>query len=185
MGRLRYSMIVSADGHLADADGRYDWAMPDDEVLAFVTERERDADTHLYGRRMYEEMRGWEGVDAASGRSDLDLEFGRTWRAATKVVYSATLSEVTTARTRLERSFDPARVRAIVDAAPNDVSISGPTLAAEALRHDLVDDIELYLVPMLVGGGLRALPDGVRRRLELVGQRRFANGFLHLHYRRP
>ncbi|MBC3190097.1 dihydrofolate reductase family protein [Pseudonocardia sp. C8] len=182
MGRLRYTAIMSADGFLTDPDGRYDWAVPDDEVLAFVTDRERGADTHLYGRRMYEEMRVWE--DVSSGWPDLELEFARTWRAATKVVYSSTLPEVATARTRLERVFDPVRVRAIVDGAPHDVSVSGPTLAAEAFRHDLVDDVELYLVPMLVGGGLRALPDGVRAGLELAGQHRFGNGFAFLHYRR-
>lgn len=183
MGRLRYTVIMSADGYLADADGRYGWAVPDDEVLEFVTERERAADTHLYGRRMYEEMRAWEDIRA--GRPELDLEFARTWRSATKVVYSSTLPEVTTTRTRLERSFDPARVRDLVDSAPNDVSISGPTLAAQALRQGLVDDVELYLVPELVGGGLRALPDGVRAGLELAEQRRFGNGFVLLHYRRP
>src|SRR5690606_14547485 len=113
MGRLRYPVIMSADGYLTDAAGRYDWAVPDDEVLAFVTERERDADTHLYGRRMYEEMRVWEDVHA--DRPELDLEFARTWRAATKIVYSSTLPEVTTSRTRLERMFDPERVRALVD----------------------------------------------------------------------
>ena len=182
MGRLRYSAIMSADGFLTDADGRYDWAVPDDEVFAFVSDRERSADTHLYGRRMYEEMRVWE--DIVSGRPDGELEFARIWRAATKLVYSSTLPEVTTTRTRLERSFDPARVRAVVDGAPNDVSISGPTLAAEAFRHGLVDDVELYLVPVLVGGGLRALPDGVRTGLELSEQRRFGNGFVFLHYRR-
>ncbi|MBN9735944.1 MULTISPECIES: dihydrofolate reductase family protein [unclassified Pseudonocardia] len=182
MGRLRYIVIMSADGYLADPDGRYDWAMPDDEVLAFVTERERTADTHLYGRRMYEEMVGWE--DTISGRPEPDLEFARTWRAATKVVYSATLPAVTTARTTLERTFDPVAARAVVDAAPNDASISGPTLAAAALRAGIVDDVELYLVPQLVGGGLRALPDGVRTGLELAGERRFGNGFVFLHYRR-
>lgn len=181
MGRLRYPVIMSADGYLTDAAGRYDWAVPDDEVLAFVTERERDADTHLYGRRMYEEMRVWEDVHA--DRPELDLEFARTWRAATKIVYSSTLPEVTTSRTRLERSFAPERVRALVDGAPNDVSISGPTLAADALRQGLVDDLELYLVPVLVGGGLRALPDGVRLGLEAAEQRRFGNGFVFLHYR--
>ncbi|BBF99821.1 MULTISPECIES: dihydrofolate reductase family protein [Pseudonocardia] len=183
MGRLRYSMIMSADGYLTDSEGRYDWAVPDDEVVAFITERERVADTHLYGRRMYEEMRAWEDVDESSGRSGTDLEFARTWRAATKVVFSRSLTAVSTTRTTLERDLDPARVRAIVAAAPGDVSISGPTLAAEAIRTGLVDDLELYLVPMLVGGGLRALPDGVRTRLELVEQQRLTGGFTFLHYR--
>jgi len=183
MGRLRYSAIMSADGYLTDPDGRYDWAVPDDEVVAFVTERERAADTHLYGRRMYEEMRDWEHVDRASGRSATDLEFAATWRAATKVVFSRSLTTVSTARTTLERELDPARVREIVSAAPGDVSISGPTLAAEALRTGLVDDLDLYLVPALVGGGLRALPDGVRTGLELVEQQRLAGGFTFLHYR--
>lgn len=182
MGRLRYSVIMSVDGYLTDADGRYDWAVPDDEVVAYITARERDADTHLYGRRMYEEMRTWEDITA--GRAEAELEFARTWRAATKVVFSSTLPEVTTGRTRLERSFDPARVRALVDDAPHDASISGPTLAAEAFRHGLVDDLDLYLVPVFVGGGLRALPDGARAGLEPVEQRRFGNGFVFLHYRR-
>lgn len=183
MGRLRYSMIMSLDGYLTDTEGRYDWAVPDDDLVAVITERERHADTHLYGRRMYEEMRAWE--DVRDGRPEPDLEFARTWRAATKIVYSSSLPEVTTARTRLERTFDPDRVRELVDAAPNDVSISGPTLAAEALRRGMVDDLELYLVPIVVGGGLRALPEGARYGLEPVEQHRFGNGFVLLTYRRP
>ncbi|ANY06062.1 dihydrofolate reductase family protein [Pseudonocardia sp. HH130630-07] len=182
MGRLRYTVIMSLDGYLTDADGRYDWAMPDDEVVAHVTARESSADTHLYGRRMYTEMRGWE--DVTDGRPGPDLDFARGWRAADKIVYSTSLPGVTTARTRLERTFDPVAVRALVDALPGDASISGPTLAAEALRQGIVDDIELYVVPVLVGGGLRALPYGARYGLEPVEQHRFGNGFVLLHYRR-
>jgi dihydrofolate reductase len=178
MGKLIYSAITSLDGYVADEGGRFDWAAPDEEVHAFVNDQERGIGTHLYGRRMYEVMRAWEtfGDD-----DDITRDFARIWRAADKVVYSTTLPAVTTERTRLERTFDPGAVRELKDA--GDVSIGGPHLAAEALRAGLVDECHLYLNPVVVGGGNRALPDGVRVRLDLVDEHRFGNGVVHLAYR--
>jgi dihydrofolate reductase len=178
MGKLIYSAITSLDGYVADEGGRFDWAAPDEEVHAFVNDQERGIGTHLYGRRMYEVMRVWEtfGDDA-----DIPRDFAQIWRAADKVVYSTTLPAVTTERTRLERGFDPDAVRRLKDG--GDVSIGGPHLAAEALRAGLVDECHLYLNPVVVGGGNRALPDRVKVKLQLVDEHRFGNGVVHLAYR--
>jgi dihydrofolate reductase len=178
MGKLVYSAITSLDGYIADERGEFDWAAPDEEVHAFVNDRERGIGTYLYGRRMYEVMRVWEtfGDDDAVTR-----DFAAIWRAADKVVYSTTLPEVTTARTRLEREFDADAVRKLT--AHGDVSIGGADLAAHALRAGLVDECHLYLNPVVVGGGTRALPDDFRARLELSEQHRFGSGVVHLGYR--
>jgi dihydrofolate reductase len=181
MARLIYSAIASLDGYVADDAGRFDWARPDDEVHAFVNDSERPIGTYLYGRRMYEVMQFWETVDAPE--ASVGGDYARIWRAADKVVYSTTLEAVPTARTRLERSFDPDAVRQLKATADRDLSVGGPHLAAEALRAGLVDEVRLWLTPVVVGGGTRALPDGVRARLELLDERRFGNGFVHLHYR--
>jgi dihydrofolate reductase len=181
MAQLIYSAIASLDGYVADDAGRFDWAVPDDEVHAFVNDTERPIGTHLYGRRMYEVMRGWETMDTPE--QSVGRDFAEIWRAADKVVYSTTLEAVSTARTRLERTFDPAAVRQLKATAGRDLSIGGPHLAAEALRGGLVDECRLWLTPVVVGGGTRALPDGVRARLALLDERRFASGVVHLHYR--
>ena len=180
MARLTYASICSLDGYTVDAAGSFAWAAPDEEVHAFVNDLERPVGTYLYGRRMYEVMRYWE---TAEGRSDTTDEYADLWRAADKVVYSTTLDAVTTGRTRLERSFDPDAVRAMKAAGDHDLSIGGPTLAAAALRAGLVDDLHLFLVPTVVGGGTRALPERLSVPLELVDEHRFASGFVHLHYR--
>ncbi len=182
MGRLVYSAITSLDGYTVDADGSFDWAAPDDEVHAFVTEQERAVGTYLYGRRMYEVMSAWEHPDQID-RAPVVEDYAAVWQAADKVVFSRSLDAVTTARTRLERDFEPAAVRALVVAADHDVSIGGPGLAAAAIRSGLVDDVQLYVVPEVVGGGTRALPDGARLSLELVDEHRFAGGVVHLHHR--
>jgi dihydrofolate reductase len=181
MAQLIYSAIASLDGYVADDAGRFDWAVPDDEVHAFVNETERPIGTYLYGRRMYEVMRGWETMDTPE--QSVGRDFAELWRAADKVVYSTTLEAVSTARTRLERTFDPAAVRQLKATAGRDLSIGGPHLAAEALRAGLVDECRLWLTPVVVGGGTRALPDGVRARLALLDERRFGSGVVHLHYR--
>jgi dihydrofolate reductase len=153
--------------------------MPSDEVHAFVNDLERGVGTYLYGRRMYEVMRYWE---TAPADGPIARDYADVWRAADKVVYSTTLPEVTTARTRLERAFDPADVRRMVDESERDVSVGGPTLAAHALRAGLVGEVRLFLSPVVVGGGTRALPDGVRLDLRLLDERRFANGVVYLRY---
>ncbi len=183
MGRLVYTTICSLDGYTADTGGGFDWAMPDEEVHAFVNDLERPLGTYLYGRRMYETMAAWQDM-GGPGEHPVEVDYAEIWRAADKVVYSTTLAEVSTPRTRLERSFDPDAVRRLVREADRDVSLGGPTLAASALRAGLVDDLHLFLHPVVVGGGTRALPDGVRLDLELVDEHRFASGVVHLHHRR-
>ncbi len=149
MGRLVYSAIASLDGYVADAQGRFDWCAPDEEVHAFVNDLERPIGTHLYGRRMYDVLAVW---DTIGGGSDVTVDFARIWRAADKVVYSRTLDAVSTGRTRLERELDLETLAERVRSSPTDVSIGGPTLAAPALRAGLVDDLHLLLSPVLVGG---------------------------------
>jgi dihydrofolate reductase len=182
VARLVYSAIASLDGYVVDADGSFDWAAPDEEVHAFVNDLERPIGTYLYGRRMYEVMRFWETAPTRAA-PDMAADFAELWQAADKVVYSTSLAAVSTARTRLERSFDADAVRKLVAAADRDVTVGGPTLAAAALGAGLVDELHLFLVPTVVGGGTRALPDDVRLDLELVDEHRFASGVVHLHHR--
>jgi dihydrofolate reductase len=179
--KLIYATIASLDGYVVDADGNFDWAAPDEEVHRFVNGLERPIGTHLYGRRMYEVMQYWETVETAD--EPVAAEYAEVWRATEKVVYSTTLGEVSSARTRIERTFDPEAVRRLKATAERDLSVSGPHLAAEALKHGLVDEIHLFAVPAIIGGGTRWLPDGVRLDLELVDERRFAGETVHLHYR--
>ena len=183
MGRLIYSVIASLDGYVADADGGFDWAVPDAEVHGFVNDLQEPVRTHLYGRRLYETMRAWETLDAGPGQDPAVARFARLWRAADKVVYSRTLPSVSTARTRIERSVDPVEVRGLVDAAEGDVTVGGPALAATAITAGLVDEWHLFLVPVVVGGGLPVFPGGVRIDLELREERRFGNGTVFLRHR--
>jgi dihydrofolate reductase len=182
MGRLLFSAIASLDGYTVDESGSFDWAAPDEEVHAHANGIERDVGVALYGRRMYETMRVWQEL-SGEGEPAVIGEFADLWRSADKVVYSTTLAEATTPRTRIERVFDPGAVRALVDASDRDVSIGGPTLASAALRAGVVDEIALYVVPVSVGGGTPALPDGTFLRLELLEERRFAAGTVFLRYR--
>jgi len=182
MARLIYASISSLDGYVADEDGKFDWAAPDEEVHAFVNDVERGVGTHLYGRRMYEVLVAWEGWDTTE-EPPVIQEYAELWRDADKVVYSRTLEEPRSARTRIERELDADAVRAMKAAAERDISIGGPELAGQALRAGLVDECHLFLSPILVGGGKRALPDDVRIELELLDERRFGNGVVHLHYR--
>jgi dihydrofolate reductase len=182
--RLIYSAICSLDGYIADEQGNFEWAAPDDEVHGHVNELMRSIGTHLYGRRLYETMMYWERFEAVPHEQDVSTEFAELWRDADKVVYSRTLEEVSTPRTTLERSFDPAAVRRRKRRADRDLLIGGATLAGDALRSaGLVDELHLYLHPVIVGGGTRALPDGVLTRLELLDERRFASGVVYLHHR--
>jgi dihydrofolate reductase len=182
MSRLVYTAIASLDGYVADAEGKWDWSVPSDEVHAFVNDIERAAGTMLYGRRMYEVLRAWETLGVEPDEPAVIRDFGELWRAADKVVYSSTLRSVETARTRLERTFDPDAVRALKASTDRPLSIGGPTLAATALRAGLVDEIHLLLSPVVVGGGTPALPSDLRLDLSLLDTRRFANGVVHVHY---
>ncbi|GAA4516565.1 dihydrofolate reductase family protein [Brevibacterium yomogidense] len=181
MGRLVYSMNVSADGFVEDADGEFRWSEPDEEVLAAINEATARAGTYLYGRRIYELMHVWETDPGAAGQSPESAEFATIWQQADKVVYSTTLDNVWTRNTQLRRAFDPDEVRAIVEAADGDVTIEGPTLAAHALRHGLVDVAHYWVHPIAVGGGLRFWPD-VKLDLTLQRARSFASGVVELVY---
>jgi dihydrofolate reductase len=181
MAKLIYSAITSLDGYVADEDGSFDWAAPSEEVHAAVNDLERTIGTCLYGRRMYEVMLAWETMDLA-GQSAAIRDYKQIWRAADKIVYSRTLDAPSTARTRIERDFDPDAVRSIKSKADRDISVGGPHLAATAIKAGLVDEYHLFLHPILVGGGTQALPDHVRVALELVEERRFGGGVVHLHY---
>lgn len=183
MARLIYSAITSLDGYVADEDGRFDWAEPDEEVHSFVNELERPIGTHLYGRRLYDVMRYWEDPDL-SDQPRYIRDYAEIWQAADKVVYSRSLESTSTARTRIERQFDADAVRRLKGTAAADLSIGGPGLAADALRAGLVDELHQFLNPVVVGGGTGWLPPGLRLELELLDERRFAGGVVHLHYRR-
>jgi dihydrofolate reductase len=183
MAKLIYSALASLDGYVADEDGNFDWAAPDEEVHRFVNDLERPVGTYLYGRRMYEVMAAWETMGQQPGEPPFSRDFAEIWRSADKVVYSRTLEDVASARTRIERDFDPEAVRQLKAAAGADLSVGGPGLAAEALKAGLVDELHLFLSPVVVGGGNRAFGDDVGLRLELLDERRFGNGVAHLHYR--
>ena len=183
MATLTYTAIASLDGYVADAEGGFAWAAPDEEVHAAVNDLERTVGTHLLGRRMYEVLLAWETMDTGPEQPEVIRDFAGIWRSADKVVFSRTLAGVTSARTRLEREFDPELVRRMKASETRDLAVGGPELAAHALRAGLVDELHLFLSPVLVGGGTPALPDGVRLDLELLGERRFGNGVVHLHHR--
>lgn len=182
MGRLIYSMITTLDGYAADRDGNFDWGVPDDEVMAALNAQTAPLGTYLMGRRMYEVMQVWETDPTLAEGSSLDREFARLWQAAEKIVYSTTLPEASTRRTRLERHFDPDAVRGMKEQSTADLSVEGTTLAAHALRNGLVDEIRQLICPVAVGGGLRFLPD-LRIDLELMDVNRFSNGMVQLNYR--
>jgi dihydrofolate reductase len=182
MAKLIYPTIASLDGYVADKDGKFDWAEPDEQVHTFINDLERPAGTHLYGRRLYEVLVAWETMDARPDQPPFILDFAKIWQAAEKIVYSRTLDAVTSARTRIEREFDPEAVRELKATSERDLLEGGPELAAQAIRAGLVDEYQLFLAPVVVGGGKRALPDGVRVDLELHDERRFASGFVFLRY---
>jgi dihydrofolate reductase len=181
MAKLIYSAITSLDGYVADAEDNFAWSAPDEEVHAFVNDLERPVGTYLFGRRMYEVMAYWETVPLPDQPSVV-RDFAEIWRSAEKIVYSTTLVSVTTARTRIERSFNPDAVRQMKTRAERDLTVGGAHLAGQALRAGLVDECHLFLTPIVVGGGTAALPEGVTIDLELVDERRFKGGVVHLHY---
>ena len=183
MAKLIYSAIASADGYVEDAAGSFDWAAPDEELLSFVNDLERPVGTYLYGRRMYETMLYWETANTVPGQPAAAREFTGIWRTADKIVFSTTLTSVSSARTRIERNLDPSMVRQLKRATEHDMTVGGADLAGQAINAGLVDELQLFLVPVVVGGGKRALPDGVRSDLELLDTQRFAGGAVYLRYR--
>lgn len=182
MANLIYSAITSLDGYVEDADGGFDWGAPDDEVHAFINDLERSVGTYLYGRRMYEAMLYWETAHTLADQPAVVREFTELWQAADKIVYTKTLDAAASARTRIERDFDADVVRRLKASAGADMTVGGAGLAAQALQAGLVDELHLFLMPVIVGGGKRALPDHVRLDLELREERRFASGVVHLRY---
>jgi dihydrofolate reductase len=182
MAKLIYTGIMSLDGYVADADGNFDWSAPDEEVHTFVNNLGRPVGTYLLGRRMYEVMAAWEILELA-GEPPFIQDFAEMWRAADKIVFSTTLKSVSGARTRIERDFDVEAVRQLKSSAERDISVGGSELAAQAIRAGLIDEYQLFLSPVVVGGGKQFLPDGVRLDLELLDERRFGNGVVHLRYR--
>ncbi len=183
MAQLIYSAISSLDGYIEDTDGKFDWAMPDEEVHQFANDLERGAGTHLYGRRMYETMMVWETDPTLAAESTLLRDFAEIWQAADKIVYSKTLEAVSTRKTQIERNFDPEAIRQLKEASEHEILIGGANLAAHAFRAGLIDECQLFLTPIIVGGGKPALPNNVRLELELLEERRFGNGMVFLRYR--
>lgn len=182
MTLLHYSVITSLDGYVADEDGNFDWAEPDEEVHTFVNEIERPIGTYLYGRRMYDVMTAWENLNFAESPLFMQ-DFARIWQAAEKIVYSKTLERVSSPRTRIERNFDQDTVRRMKATSKSDLSVGGPDLAAQAIEAGLVDEYHFFVAPISVGGGKAALPDRLRVSLELADERRFGSGMVYLRYR--
>ncbi len=182
MAHLIYSAITSLDGYIEDSNGNFDWAAPDEEVHRYINDLERSAGTYLYGRRMYETMMVWETDPSLAAISPIYQDFAEIWQAADKIVYSRTLEAVSTRRTRIERNFDLEAIRQLKAAAEHDILMGGSDLAAHVFRAGLVDECHLLLTPIIVGGGKQSLPDNVRLELNLLDERRFGNGMVHLHY---
>ena len=183
MAKLIYSAIASLDGYIEDHDGRFDWAVPDDEVHGFINDLQRPVGTYLYGRRMYETMAGWETDHTLAAESQLMRDFAQIWHGADKIVYSTTLENPSSARTRIERDFDSEAVRRLKASGERDLTVGGPDLAGHAFKAGLVDECQLFVAPVVVGGGKQSLPDDVRLELELLDQRRLGNGMVYLRYR--
>ena len=183
MAKLIYAAICSLDGYVADAEGNFDWAAPDDELHSFVNDLERPIGTYLYGRRMYETMVYWETNEPSADEAAPVADYTEIWRSAEKIVFSQTLDQASSAKTRIEREFDPDAIRRLKADAELDLGVGGPGLAGEAIKAGLVDEYHLFITPVVVGGGTAALPSDAHIELELVDQRRFASGVIHLHYR--
>lgn len=183
MAKLIYPAITSLDGYVADEDGTFDWAAPDEEVHTFVNDLERPVGAYLYGRRMYETMVYWETAHTLANQPSFVQDFAALWQAADKIVYSKTLETVSSARTRIERDFDPDAIRQMKALAERDIAVGGPALAAQAIKAGLVDECHLFVAPIVVGGGNPSLPGNIRLKLELLDERRFGNGVVYLRYR--
>jgi len=183
MVNLIYSVFMSLDGYMEDASGNFDWAAPDEQVHQFVNDLERSVGTYLLGRRMYETMKFWESEANLAGEPPAMLDFAKIWQAANKIVFSRTLETASTRRTRVEKNFDPGAIRQLKEEADKDISIGGPELAAHAFQSGLIDECHLFILPILVGGGKKALPDQIWLELDLMDERHFDNGTVFLRYR--
>ncbi len=183
MATLIYTAIMSLDGYIADVHGNFEWSAPDEEVHAFVNDLERPIGTYLYGRRLYDVMKFWEGAHERDGQPAVSYDFAKLWQAADKVVYSRTLESAPTKRTRIERDFRPEDIRSMKATADRDLSVGGSELAAQAFAAGLVDECRLFLSPVIVGGGTPGLPRDLLVGLDLEDERRFGNGVVYLRYR--
>jgi dihydrofolate reductase len=183
MSKLIYFTPTSLDGFLAGETDSMDWSAPDEEVMAFINDRTRPVGTYLYGRKIYETMKVWQTPDVMPGLTPAMMDFARIWQAADKIVYSKSLETVSTPNTRLEREFEPQAIRDLKAQLPHDISVDGANLAAQAIRAGLVDELELLIVPFILGGGKQVLPSNVSVKLELLDERRFGNGWVYLRYR--
>jgi dihydrofolate reductase len=182
MSKLIYFMPASLDGFIAGESDNMDWSVPDEEVSAFINDRVHRIGTYLYGRKIYETMMVWETPEVIPGLTPAEMDFGRIWQAADKIVYSKSLESVSTPKTRLEREFAPQAVRDLKAQLPHDISVAGPNLAAQAIRAGLVDEYQLLVIPIMLGGGKRVLPSNVGVKLDLLDERRVGNGWLYLRY---
>ncbi len=182
MSKLIYFMPMSLDGFIAGETENMNWAAPDEEISAFINDRHRPIGTYLYGRKNYETMTIWETPDGIPGRTPAMMDFGRIWQAADKIVYSKSLEIVSTSKTRHEREFEPQAVRDLKAQLPHDISVAGPNLATQAIRAGLVDEYQLLVIPIMLGGGKQVLPSSVRVKLDLLDERRFGNGWVYLRY---
>jgi dihydrofolate reductase len=183
MARLIYTINSSLDGYTEETNGNFNWTELDEEAFKFITNLIRADGTHLYGRRMYEMMMVWETDPALAGESPLMRDFAEVWQSADKIVYSRTLEAVSTRKTQIERNFNPEAIRRLKETTEQDIHIGGPELAAHAFRAGLIDEYCLFIMPIIVGGGKRALPDNIRLELELLDEHRFDNGVVFLRYR--
>ncbi len=183
MAKLIFFAITSLDGYMEDAEGRFDWGAPDEEVSSFVNGLERSIGTSLFGRRMYEVMVYWESVGPSDLETQAERDFAELWRSQDKIVYSASLDTVSSAKTRLERTFDPSMIEKMKSSQERDIAVGGPNLAGQAFKAGLVDEYHLVLMPIILGGGKPALPSNVRLELELLNERRFSSGVVFLQYR--
>lgn len=183
MGKLIYAINTSLDGFTEDATGSFDWSVPDEDVHEYYNDMMRGVGTQLLGRRMYETMAVWETEPAFAEESAVQADFADAWQDSDKLVYSTTLSDPVTKRTRIVAAFEAGEVRALKEASSADLLVGGPGLAADALRAGVVDELRLVLAPVAVGAGKPAFPTDLRLELELVDERRFGNGAVHVAYR--
>jgi dihydrofolate reductase len=174
-------MITSLDGYTEDQEGNFGWGAPnDEEVHSFINQQAGSVGTYLYGRRMYETMVYWETAHTLPDQPQFVLDWARQWQAADKIVYSKTLAEPSSARTRIEREFHPDAVRRLKAESRHDIAVAGPELAGHAIKASLVDEFQIFACPVVVGGGQRFFPDAVRVDLELIDERRFRSGVVWL-----
>jgi len=183
MAKLLFTAITSLDGHYEDERGAFDWGTPDEEVFGFINDLERPIGTYLYGRRMYEAMVFWETAQSLVDHQSPEQDFTETWQAVDKVVYSKSLSTVSSAKTRIERNFDSKVIQEMKSMKVCDITVSGPNLAAQAFPAGLVDECQFFLTPVVLGGGKPSLPNDIRFECELLNERRFGSGVVFVHYR--